>query len=548
MIRSISTVTTALLLAGCAAAPMSVAPSADAAPPVAAAVTRGAVETPGIEVLSIAELSAAMARGDTTSEAITAGYLARIAAIDDAGPTLNAVIATMPDALDQARARDAERAAGQVRGPLHGIPILIKDNIEAAGPVPTTAGSLALVDNVTDRDAPMIARLKAAGAIILGETNLSEWANIRSGKSTSGWSAVGGLTRNPHVLDRNTCGSSAGSGAAMAAGLAAGTIGTETDGSITCPSGVNGVVGFKPTVGLVSRTHIVPISHSQDTAGPMTGSVRDAAMMLTAMAGSDPADPATADADAHRADFAAALDDEWLAGKRIGLMTDQYGTDPAIRAVVNDAIAIFEARGAEVVRIDDSEAGTEELGDAELEVLMVELKADLNAYLATLPASVATRTLSDVIAFNAAHGDSELRYFGQELFELAQGKPGLDDAGYRAAREKSLRIAGRDGIDRLLATHKVDVLVGVTNGPAWLSDLADGDKFSGPSASALPAVAGYPHLTVPGGSAGGLPIGISFIAGKWEDAKVLSAGYAFEQARPRRITPGYLATLPPRPE
>ncbi|NCP12333.1 MAG: amidase [Sphingomonadales bacterium] len=526
---------------------MSVAGGVDAAP-VAAAPTSGAVQTPGIETLGIAELAAAMARGDTTSEAIVRGYLARIAQLDDAGPMLNAVIATMPDALDLARARDAERAAGQVRGPLHGIPILIKDNIEAAGPVPTTAGSLALVDNVTDRDAPMIARLKAAGAIILGKTNLSEWANIRSGKSTSGWSAVGGLTRNPHVLDRNTCGSSAGSGAAMAAGLAAGTIGTETDGSITCPSGVNGVVGFKPTVGLVSRTHIVPISHSQDTAGPMTGSVRDAAMMLTAMAGSDPADPATADADAHRADFAAALDDEWLAGKRIGLMTDQYGTDPAIRAVVNDAIAIFEARGAEVVRIDDSEAGTEELGDAELEVLMVELKADLNAYLATLPASVATRTLSDVIAFNAAHGDSELRYFGQELFELAQGKPGLDDAGYRAAREKSLRIAGRDGIDRLLATHKVDVLVGVTNGPAWLSDLADGDKFSGPSASALPAVAGYPHLTVPGGSAGGLPIGISFIAGKWEDAKVLSAGYAFEQARPRRITPGYLATLPPRPE
>ncbi len=548
MIRSISTVTTALLLAGCAAAPMSVAPSADAAPPVAAAVTRGAVETPGIEVLSIAELSAAMARGDTTSEAITAGYLARIAAIDDAGPTLNAVIATMPDALDQARARDAERAAGQVRGPLHGIPILIKDNIEAAGPVPTTAGSLALADNVTDRDAPMIARLKAAGAIILGKTNLSEWANIRSGRSTSGWSAVGGLTRNPHVLDRNTCGSSAGSGAAMAAGLAAGTIGTETDGSITCPSGVNGVVGFKPTVGLVSRTQIVPISHSQDTAGPMTGSVRDAAMMLTAMAGSDPADPATAEADAHKADFAAALDANWLAGKRIGLMSDQVGDDPAIRSILDEALATLRAKGAEIVEISDSNKGMDDLGDAELEILMVELKADLDAYLATTPAAVKTRTFADVIAFNEAHTDTELRYFGQELFTLAQGKPGLDDAGYIETRDAARNLAGPDGIDRLMRTYKVDVLVGVTNGPAWLSTLGRGDAYSGPSVSQLPAVAGYPHLTVPGGTIGDLPIGISFIGGKWQDATVLSAGYAFEQARPRIVTPGFIATTGESPE
>jgi amidase len=541
MIRSILTVTTAMLLAGCASAPLSVA-TAEAPPPVASAASTGAVETPGIEALSIAELAAAMARGDTTSEAITAGYLARIAAIDDAGPMLNAVIATMPDALDQARARDAERAAGQVRGPLHGIPVLIKDNIEAAGPVPTTAGSLALADNVTNRDAPMIARLKAAGAIILGKTNLSEWANIRSGKSTSGWSAVGELTKNPHVLDRNPCGSSAGSGAAMAAGLAAGTIGTETDGSITCPAGVNGVVGFKPTVGLVSRTHIVPISHSQDTAGPMTSSVRDAAMMLTAMAGSDPADPATADADAHTTDFAAALDPDWLAGKRIGLLTDQIGDDPAIRSILDEAIATLRAKGAEIVEISDSSKGMDDLGDDELEILMVELKADLDAYLATTPAAVKTRTLADVIAFNEAHADAELRHFGQELFALAQGKPGLDDAAYIKTRDAARQLAGPDGIDRLLRTYKVDVLVGVTNGPAWLSKLGKGDAFSGPSVSQLPAVAGYPHLTVPGGTIGELPVGISFIGGQWQDAKVLSAGYAFEQARPRIVMPAFIAT------
>ncbi|TXC73651.1 amidase [Sphingorhabdus soli] len=548
MIRSILTVTTAMLLVGCASAPISVA-TADAPPPVAAAAaSTGAVETPGIEVLSIAELSAAMARGDTTSEAITAGYLARIAAIDDAGPTLNAVIATMPDALDQARARDAERAAGQVRGPLHGIPILIKDNIEAAGPLPTTAGSIALADNVTNRDAPMIARLKAAGAIILGKTNLSEWANIRSGNSTSGWSAVGGLTKNPHVLDRNTCGSSAGSGAAMAAGLAAGTIGTETDGSITCPSGVNGVVGFKPTVGLVSRTYIVPISHSQDTAGPMTGSVRDAAMMLTAMAGSDPADPATAEADLHKTDFAAALDPDWLAGKRIGVLIDQIGDDPSIHSILDEALATLRAKGAEIVEISDSNAGMDTLGDDELEILMVELKADLDAYLASTPAAVKTRTLADLIAFNEAHADTEMRYFGQELFTLAQGKPGLDDAGYIKTRDAARTLAGPDGIDRLMRTYKVDVLMGVTNGPAWLSTLGKGDAYSGPSVSQLPAVAGYPHLTVPGGTIGDLPVGISFIGGKWQDAKVLSAGYAFEQARPRIVTPSFIATTGESPE
>lgn len=548
MIRSILTVTTALTLAGCATVPMSADSSAVTPPPVAAAANTGAVQTPGIEALSIAELSAAMARGDTTSEAITAGYLARIAAIDDAGPMLNAVIATMPDALDQARARDAERAAGKVRGPLHGIPILIKDNIEAAGPLPTTAGSLALADNVTNRDAPMIARLKAAGAIILGKTNLSEWANIRSNNSTSGWSAVGGLTKNPHVLDRNTCGSSAGSGAAMAAGLAAGTIGTETDGSITCPAGINGVVGFKPTVGLVSRTYIVPISHSQDTAGPMTGSVRDAAMMLTAMAGSDPADKATAEADAHKTDYAAALDANWLAGKRIGLMVDRIGKKPEIRAIVDEALATLRAKGAEIVEISDSRKGMDKLGDAEFEILMAELKADMNAYLAATPPTVKSRTLADLIAFNKAHADTELRYFGQESFELAEGKPGLDDANYIATRDAAQKLAGPDGIDRLMREYKVDVLIGVTNGPAWLSNLEKGDAYEGPSASQLPAVAGYPHLTVPGGTVGDLPVGISFIAGKWDDAKVLSAGYAFEQARPRIVTPGFIATTGESPK
>jgi len=509
-------------------------------------VPAGAIPPPLPEIAGkdAATLQAEMTAGSIDSQLITSIYLDRILKIDDNGPKLNAVIATFPDALAEARRLDAERREGKVRSPLHGIPVLLKDNIEAAGPVPTTAGSLALKDNVTGRDAPLVARLREAGAVILGKTNLSEWANIRSNNSTSGWSAVGGLTKNPYALDRNTCGSSAGSGAAMAASLAALTVGTETDGSITCPSGLNGVVGFKPTVGLVSRTFIVPISHSQDTAGPMTLSVRDAAAMLSIIAGSDPADPATAEADAHKTDFAAALSPDALRGKRIGVLRDRIGSRADIAALFDAALLQIADLGATIVEIKDSQSGIEGLGDAEFEVLMTELKADMNAYLASLPAREGPKNLADLIAFNKAHPE-ELRWFDQSLFELAETRGGLDSPAYLAAKAKAARLAGPEGIDKLLKDHGVDLLVGVTNGPAWTSDLVNGDHYTGPSVSDLPAVAGYPHLTVPMGAIEGLPVGLSFIGPKWSDGTVLAAGHAYEQASAKRMAPTYRVGLAP---
>lgn len=499
---------------------------------------------PAVEGKDAVSLQTELAENRTTSEAITAAYLERISMIDDSGATLNAVIATFPGALTEARARDLERRAGRVRGPLHGIPVLLKDNIEARGPVPTTAGSLALKDNITNRDAPLVARLREAGAVILGKTNLSEWANIRSNNSTSGWSAIGGLTKNPHALDRNTCGSSAGSGAAIAASLAAITIGTETDGSITCPAGVNGIVGFKPTVGLVSRTHIVPISHSQDTAGPMTLTVRDAALVMTVIAGSDPADPATIEADARRTDYAAELSVAALKGKRIGVLRDRIGDRADIAMLFDAALKQMAQLGATVVEIADSRKGLEELGAAEFEILLTELKADMATYLASLPANDGPKTLADLIAFNKAN-PAELKWFDQSLFELAETKGGLYSPAYLEAKAKAARLAGPEGIDRLLAADKLDLLVGVTNGPAWTSDLVNGDHYSGPSASQLPAVAGYPHLTVPMGSIEGLPIGLSLIGAKWSDADLLAAGYAYEQATQKRVTPTFRAGVTP---
>lgn len=480
--------------------------------------------------------------GRYTSTNITAWYLLRIGNMNRNGPGVNAVIAEFPDALDQARRLDAERAAGRVRGPLHGIPVLIKDNIEVAGPLPTTAGSLALADNVTGRDAPLVARLRAAGAIILGKTNLSEWANIRSDNSSSGWSAVGGLTRNPHDLSRTACGSSSGSGAAVAASFAALAVGTETDGSITCPAAINGVVGFKPTVGLVSRSLVVPISHSQDTAGPMTMSVADAAAMLSAMAGSDPADPATAEADARRRDYVVALSADGLRGVRIGVMRDRLGSRADVRALFDAAIETMRSAGATIVDIADTRSGFDGLGEAEFEVLLTELKADMASYLAGRPGEAGPRSLADLIAFNRAHPD-ELRWFGQETFELAESKSGLDSEVYRTARATAQRLAGPEGIDRLLAANHADLLVGISNGPAWTIDLVNGDNFGGPSASQLPAVAGYPHLTVPMGAVEGLPVGVSFIGTRWDDARVLSAGHAYELASRKRVTPGYRAAI-----
>lgn len=456
------------------------------------------------------------------AEAETAATLDRIAALN---PQLRAVIATDPTAMEQARRVDS----AALRGPLAGRPVLIKDNIEVAGPLPTTAGSLALAGNVTNRDAPIVARLRSAGAVIVGKANLSEWANFRSSESISGWSAVGGQSRNPYALDRNPCGSSSGSATAVAAGLVRIAIGTETDGSVTCPAAQNGVVGIKPTVGLVSRTHIVPISSSQDTAGPLAASVREAAELLTVIAGTDPADATTAAADARKADYAAGLDPDALAGKRIGVMrfAAGFGTDEPFEA----ALATLRQRGAVLVDIEQVEDFDEDaLGQNEFRVLLTEFKAGLNAYLATTPQSVPVRTLADLIDFNRTHAGREMALFGQDVFEQAQKTKGLDDPAYRRARRVSLAEAA-GAIDSLLEKHDLAALVGPTVSPAWKIDAVNGDQVPGSGAGNLAAVAGYPHLTVPMGLVKGLPVGLSFIGTKWSDALLLSLGHAFEVAR-----------------
>ncbi|WP_375404042.1 amidase [uncultured Sphingomonas sp.] len=491
-----------------------------------------------VEERSIDQLQADMTTRRATSVDLVRAYLKRIEQLDRRGPMLRSIIALNPQALAQAKALDAERRAGRVRGPLHGIPMLIKDNIDTLE-MPTTAGSLALRDNHTRRDAPVVARLRAAGAVILGKTNLSEWANIRSNNSMSGWSAVGGLVRNPYALDRTACGSSSGSGSAVAASLAAAAVGTETDGSVVCPASINGLVGFKPTLGLVSRTHVVPISHSQDTPGPMAKTVRDVAAMLGAMVASDPADPATTGADARRRDYVAGLSASALSGLRVAVYRpDNMGTD--LTARFDAALAVLREAGAVLVDVKRPELGG--LGDAELTVLLTELKADLDVYLATAPPGVATRTLDAVIAFNIANAATEMPFFGQELFEQAAKTKGLRDPAYLAARAKSLRLAGAEGIDAMLKTANAAVLVQPSYGAAWLTDPVHGDQYNGPSASGLAAVAGYPNLTVPMGLVDGLPVGLSFVATAYGDAAVLGAGYAYEQRSRARTAPRYLPT------
>lgn len=504
------------------------------------ALSRPAACADLVEDKSMVELQAMLANGATTSEALVAAYLARIEAIDRSGPTLRSVLALNPRAADDARALDAERKTGKVRGPLHGIPILLKDNIESADPLPTTAGSLALTANVTGRDAPFVARLRAAGVIILGKTNLSEWANIRSSRSISGWSAVGGLTRNPYALDRSACGSSSGSGAAVAASLAAAAIGTETNGSIVCPSTMNGLVGIKPTVGLVSRTHVVPISHSQDTPGPMTRTVADLAALLTVMAGSDPADAATKPADARKSDYSTALDAGALKGKRIGVMKFASGYHALTDSVFAKALEDIKAAGAELVEIAELPT-LDQINESWAPVLLTELKADLNAYLATTPPAVKSRTLKDVIAFNAA-SPAELALFGQDLFEQAEQTKGLADSTYRKVAATAKRLAGPQGIDSLLKQHQLHALVAPTGGPAWTVDVVTGDHFLGAS-STLPAVAGYPSITVPMGEARGLPVGLSFIGTAWSEAKLIGLAYAFEQKTKARKPPRYLRSV-----
>ena len=459
-------------------------------------------------------------------------------------PQVHAVIALNPNAMAAARASDARRAAGRALGPLDGLPILVKDNIDIAG-LPTTAGSLALAQNVRSASAPVAARLVRAGAIVLGRTNLSEWANIRSEHSSSGWSAVGGLTRNPYMLDRTACGSSSGSAAAVAAGMAAAAIGTETDGSISCPSSMNGLVGLKPTVGLVSRTGIVPISHTQDTAGPIAHTVRDAAMLLTAMAGSDRADPATADADAHRIDYTTALDPRALHDVRLGVARFLLkGFTPETLGVFNRALAVLRARGATLVDVDDYDVA--KLGKNEGVVLHTELKADLNAYLTGSPAAVKTRTLAQLITFDDTH-PQEMPWFGQGFFVAAERTRGLQDPAYLKARETNLRLAGPEGIDRLLREHGVVALISPTQNPAWVIDLVNGDSGSGGDSN-LPAVATYPYITVPMGEVHGLPVGLSFIGPKWSEARLLGLAYDYEQASHAARAPTFAAdVLHPKP-
>jgi amidase len=476
------------------------------------------------------EIAAVLQDGEISAEALVESYLLRISEIDQSGPRLQSVLTLNPDIVQQARALDAMRAAGESLGPLHGVPILLKDNIETSDRMPTTAGALALKDNITGRDSPLVAGLREAGALILGKTNLSQWANFRSNDSMSGWSVLGGQVRNPHMLSRNPCGSSSGSGSAAAASLAAGTVGTETNGSVICPSNANGVVGFKPTVGLVPQQYIVPISASQDTAGPITKSVRGAAMMLNAMA-SGPM----------KTDYVAGLDLGALEGVRVGVLRYAAGSNRNIVALFDAALLEVEAAGATLVEIEEIPPQVEKFGSSPYAVLKYEFKAGLNAYLASTPETVATRSLTELIAFNIEHADVELALFGQDIFEESDALPGLDDPDYILARDTIQSATRENGIDALLRDYSVEVLLAPSGAVASRIDPINGDVWpSFPGAGGMAAIAGYPHLTVPMGTVHKVPVGISFIGAKDEDARVLSFGYAFERRTMLRTEPQYL--------
>jgi amidase len=493
-------------------------------PPAPAAQQLGANRVDRITDASILELQAAMDRGELSAQALTRHFLERIAARN---PELHAVIAVNPDALAAARALDAERQKGEPRGPLHGIPILIKDNIETRE-LPTTAGSLALAENRTGRDAFVVARLRAAGAIVLGKANLSEWANFRSERSSSGWSAVGGQGRNPHDTTRSPCGSSSGSGIAVAAGLAVAALGTETDGSVVCPASANGVVGIKPSVGLVSRTGIVPISHTQDTAGPMARSVVDAAILLAAMAGSDPDDAATLHTRGDLArDYFGALETGGLEGRRIGVLRSADARHEAVTALLDRAIGAMSAAGATL--IDGLELRPYDgFWDDSYEVLLYEFKHDLDAYLAGLPNALNTLTLERLIRFNEEHAEAEMAYFRQEIFVKSQAKGPLTEEGYTGALARIRRATREEGIDALLVEHRLDALIAPTLDPAWTIDLVNGDHFVD-GFSTYPAVSGYPHVTLPMGEVHGLPVGLSFTASAFSERELIDMASAFER-------------------
>lgn len=500
-----------------------------------------------LEEITIAELQDGMKSGRFTARSLVEKYRARIDEVDKPagdgrGPALNAIIELNPDALPIAEALDQERKAKGPRGPLHGIPVLIKDNIDTADRMMTTAGSLALIGSKPPKDSFVAQRLRAAGAVILGKTNLSEWANIRSSHSTSGWSGRGGLTKNPYALDRNPCGSSSGTGAGISANLAAVGIGTETDGSIVCPSSSNGLAGIKPTVGLVSRSGIIPISHSQDGAGPMCRTVRDAAILLGALTGVDPEDAATAaSAGKSQTDYTQYLDRAGLKGARIGVARKYFGFSDAVDALMEQSLDVMKREGATLV--DPADIATfGKFDDSEQVVLMYELKADLNAYLARLGPGAPVRTLQDIIAFNERNRQKEMPYFGQDLFVKAQAKGPLTEKEYVDALAKNHQLARTEGIDALMDQHHLDAIVAPTGGPAWLTDLITGDHFGGGSSNAA-AVAGYPNINVTAGFVSGLPVGVSFFGRAWSEPILIKLAYSFEQATKARQAPKFLASV-----
>jgi amidase len=492
---------------------------------------------------TIADLNEKMESGELTSRQVTDLYLQRIAAVDKGGPYINSVIEVNPDALEIAEGLDKERKAGKLRGPLHGIPILIKDNIDTHDQMQTTAGSLALEGNIAAKDAFIVKHLRKAGAVILGKTNLSEWANFRGKRSVSGWSSRGGLTRNPYALDRSACGSSSGSGAAVAANLCVAAIGTETDGSIICPSQTNGIVGIKPTLGLASRSGIIPLAHSQDTPGPMARTVADAAMLLGVLTGVDSADSATKLSKKRAlSNYAKYLDLDGLQGARIGVARNMAGTNPRILKIFEHCIEVMKQLGA--VIIDPADVPNfDKFGTTEAEVLHFEFKADLNKYLKALDAHVRVHSMDDVIKFNEENSDRVMPYFGQEHMLIAQEKASLSAKKYKDALAKNLQLTRKAGIDATMRKHKLDAIIVPSGGPAWVIDLANGDGINWDMESTSPAaVAGYPHITVPAGYVFGLPVGISFFAKAWQEANLIKYAYAFEQATQYRRQPRYLPT------